>query len=93
MKESISLIFEEPDKLSQEVYSFWYYRGILWLDDYKKQSRLTTRHKYQTIDNYNRIMKRRESTLTQIEVPLTPQIEKLAVEKFIKGLEVKLWKD
>ncbi len=81
----------------KEEFGFWFddRRKTLYLDVYRLLRRETSRHKFQTVKQYSRLDSRTPpyNWIKLDEVPLTDDIKKLALEKFVSEVKVDMWKD
>lgn len=79
----------KKDDLNMEDYDFYYFedKKILVLDIYRKMSRQTKRHGWK-VDGYYSRLRERDSSLKESEVPLTDEIRKMVLDKFVSEIKV-----
>ncbi len=83
----MELIIKHND-LKQEIYRFWLRDETkLVLDSYYIQEKKTSRHKFQTIKQYNRL-DQRGNTLKLNDVPFNDNIKQLAKNKLLNSINV-----
>lgn len=74
----MEVIHEREDKIFKEVWQFWLCNEFhLVLDRYYIAERLSTRHKYKTLNSYNRL-DNRGSHIKIDDVPFDDSIKKQA---------------
>jgi len=79
------------DELTREVYSFWYHNGVLWLDSYLIEQRKDKKaRRYTTVSYYHRLYQRKNNIRVD-DVPLPEEVKQMAIESFIRGIEVRKW--
>ena len=83
----------DMDELTKRKYVFWFdeSRSTLWVDGYHLMQRESKRHKYKTIEFYDRL-RDRESTIRKEDVPLDDKIKQDAINKLIENVKVDYWK-
>lgn len=91
----IQIIDEEPDKLRQQSWRFWYHdnRHALVLDYYAIEARNSRRHKYRTVAVYARINLRDSTLKNESDVPLPESVMVRARVQFNEKLRVCKWSD
>lgn len=86
MHERIEKVYENKNKLRREVYRFVLLNDFkIYLDEYQTQERETTRHKYQTVDYYSRLM-RRDSSLSFDSITVSDRTIKEVKEEILERL-------
>lgn len=79
----------EADGLKGVRWSFYLLDSVLVVDSYEEYERASKRHKPRTVKNWSRLNKR-DSTMPQEDVPLTPEIMAEAKAQYLAELESKL---
>ena len=94
----IELIIPDTfNNLRREVYRFYVENEYhIWLDEYAIQTRITTRHKWQSIKQYSRLINRDiygDKILHEQDVPLHDGIIRTVKDKLVEELQVKKWSE
>ena len=78
--------------LEEWSWDFYYNDGVLWLDNFAKWKKESTRHKFKRVENswYSRL-KHRESEIKADQVPLDDEVKKEIMAEYVKNLTVQLW--
>ena len=81
------------DGLLKEVWNFTIINSTIFLNGYQLMEKESARHrKYKTLKNYDRLMKR-ESTITEDDVPFTDEIRQEALRTYFKTVKCLKWSE
>lgn len=81
---------KSDDGLTVETWRFCLIGNHLVLDDYAKVVRPTRRHKGTATGHYNRLSAR-ESTMTEADVPWSPELAEEALRLYTATIRVGRW--
>ena len=87
---TITIEREAPDALRKEKYHFYLdtHRWHLRLTEYTVLTRAELRHKYQPTETYRTGIRRRESTLAAVAVPLPDDVAAEALQVLVERVKV-----
>jgi hypothetical protein len=87
-------ICRQPDVLTQHRFEFIVLDGHLYLDRYHHFTRPTVRHRKWTCQNrYLRLSRFGDNTLTEAQVPLTPELRQEALALYLRQIKCLLWSE
>lgn len=84
MGQRFAVYRESEDRLSKRVWWYWLDGTSLYLDEYNLMQRKTTRHKYRTVECFDRI-DRRNNTYKSEDDFNTPVDVKVEVVETVRG--------
>jgi L-rhamnose isomerase len=86
------------DDFTQIEFRYYIYQSVLWLDSYRKSVRKTKRHKFECVEEYNRLSSRTvgQRIADPKLIPGLPSSERL-VSEYLAALKIELksgfWED
>lgn len=77
--------------LKREVYTFWFANEFhIYFDRYRLEAKETTRHKFKTIKNWERI-DGRNNNIQLSEIKFDDEIKQRAKDQLMKQVQIGLW--
>jgi len=84
---------KQIDELTIEEYTFHFMdNNILFLNTYRLAKKEKRQRFHRTIKSYDRL-RERDSTMTEDEVPFTPEIRQEAIDVFTKQIKCLKWSE
>ena len=79
--------------IKREIFGFYFGDEFhLWLDSYSLELRKTPRHKFRSIENYDRLDSR-DSTLREDQVILSDEIKEKAKQQLLSQIRIQKWSE